>query len=175
MKNWPRLKRAALGACLLLVLGSTTAWGQQQAPGENQQFGSVEERRIRYSLQQERARLQAEYAKKEEMLALREIELKSLQAEVDKKLDELRNMRQELEKQLAQKDEIETRRIKQLSRMYEKMEPAQAAGLMSELDQDLAVQILSGMKAKAAGRLLDAMDQDKATSLSAAYSELGAR
>ncbi len=163
------------GACLLLILWTAPAWAQAAAPGAGQEFGSVEERRIRYSLQQERARLQAEYTKKEEMLALKEIELKSLEAEVDKKLNELRTMRMELEKQLGQKDEIEAKRIKQLSRMYEKMEPAQAAGLMSDLDEDLAVQILSGMKAKAAGRLLDAMNKDKATSLSAAYSELGAR
>ena len=61
----------------------------------NLPVGSVEERRLLYNLQEERARLQAEYHQKEEKLRLKEIELKTLSSEVDKKLKELKDLRSE--------------------------------------------------------------------------------
>jgi len=133
---------------------------------------SVEQRRILFSLQQERAQMQAEYAKREKNLDLREIELKTLSGEVDKKLTQLQKVREDLQRLLEKKDEVEAKRIKALSKMYEKMDPAQGAALLAELDQELAVQILTGIKPKVAGLLLGNMPEEKATQLSVAYSTL---
>ncbi len=76
---------------------------------------------------------------------------------------------------LAQKSEIEVKRIKGLSRIYEKMESAQAAKLLDQLNEGLAVDILAGMKPKSAGKVLNSMDKVKAARLSKAYSVLGAK
>lgn len=135
----------------------------------NLPVGSVEERRLLYNLQEERARLQAEYHQKEEKLRLKEIELKTLSSEVDKKLKELKDLRSEVEVLLGKKDDVKIKRAKELSKMYEKMESSQAAGLLADLDTDLAVRILSGMKAKSAGRILDNLPVDKAAELTEAY------
>jgi flagellar motility protein MotE (MotC chaperone) len=163
---------------LLVVLVSLTAGVTVTAEGEEPDaavvanIDSVEQRRILFALQQERAQLQAEYAKKEKNLDLKEIELKTLAGEVDKKLTQLQEVRDELRKLLEKKDEVEAQRIQALGKMYEKMEPARGAALLAELDQELAVQILSGIKSKVAGQLLANMPQEKATQLSVAYSTL---
>ncbi|WP_305045781.1 MotE family protein [Geoalkalibacter sp.] len=132
------------------------------------QAGSVEERRILTELQEQRRAL----TEKEQILERREMELKTLQAEVDKKIDELRQRREELAAMLAQKDAAEIQKAQELSKMYEKMDPNIAAGIIANLDKDLAVAILEGMRAKSAGRILAGMDQEVAAALTVSYSSL---
>ena len=151
---------------------SVTAGGEEPDGEAVASIDSVEQRRILFALQQERAQLQEAYAKKEKNLDLKEIELKTLAGEVDKKLTQLQDVRDELRRLLEKKNEVETQRIQALSKMYEKMEPARGAALLAELDQELAVQILSGIKSKMAGQLLGNMPEEKATKLSVAYSTL---
>ncbi|PLX84495.1 MAG: hypothetical protein C0617_07635 [Desulfuromonas sp.] len=162
-----------LGALLVLLCLSPPGAVAVDPPGTGEagtELGSVEERRLLSSLRQERVRLQAAYEEKEKSLALEREELKSLGAEVDKKLEELQGLHQELRRLLAERDEAQARRIKELAQMYEKMEPQQAAALLEDLEEDLAIGILARLKRKSAGRLLNAMDKEKAGQLSAAYS-----
>lgn len=134
----------------------------------SQEYGSVEERRLLSALQEERITLQNE----REELAERKKTLKRLEDEVDKKLDELRQQRIELEQLLADKDAQELKRIQDLSKMYEKMTADKAASIFSSLEQDLAVAILATMKTKSAARILNNMDRDKAAALTTAFSTL---
>ncbi len=150
------------------VGGSPTA----EPPSSATETSSVEVRRLQAALQQERSRLEADYLRREQELMQREISLKTLQEEVDKKLSEMKSLRQEVDLLLSRKSEVEEKRVKELGRMYEKMESAQAAALLEGLDRELAVAILGGMKAKAAGKVLDNMDRQKASRLSASYSTL---
>jgi flagellar motility protein MotE (MotC chaperone) len=131
---------------------------------------TVEERRIQTSIRQELARLR----QKEEMLADKEMELKTLRLEVDKKLEELKNTRIEINALLERKNDIESEKTRALSKMYEKMEPATAAALLTSLDKNLAIAILDGMKAKTAGQILNNMDQATAAKLSTSFSRLDA-
>jgi flagellar motility protein MotE (MotC chaperone) len=153
----------------LIVGNAPSAGGEDPAPPP---IDSLEQRRLLFSLQEERDRLQQEYAKKEEKLAIRELELKTLEGEVDKKLTQLQEARNELSRLLEAKDEVDAKRTQDLGKMYEKMDPAQGAVLLAELEQELAVRILAGMKPKAAGALLSNMPPDQASRLSAAYSTL---
>lgn len=130
--------------------------------------GSVAERRILTELQEQRRTLQ----ERERKLDEREMELKTLQAEVDKKLNELRQRREELAGMLAQKDAAEIQKAQELSKMYERMEPAVAARIIADLDKELAVAILEGMRAKSAGRILGSMDQAVAATLTISYASL---
>ena len=173
MKGWKNI-------LLLVVFGiglfpSVVVTAEDQVPAATaplMEIDSVEKRRILFSLQQERAKMQDEYEKKEKKLALKEIELKTMAGEVDKKLAQLQTVRDQLRRLLEQKDEVDIQRVKGLSKMYEKMESAQGAVLLAELDQELAVKILAGMKSKSAGQLLGNMPPAKATELSTAYSTL---
>lgn len=135
--------------------------------------GTVEERRLVYNLDQERSRLQEEYQERRQQLDQREIELKTLSQEVEKKLTELQKLRGTLQQLLAAKSAAEAKRIKDLSMIYAKMSPAQSAQLLAELDQDLAVAILEGISAKANAKIMDSLPAQDATRLSAAYSTLG--
>jgi flagellar motility protein MotE (MotC chaperone) len=136
--------------------------------GDTSQNSSVEERRILASLRDERAKLAA----REKLLNAREMGLKTLQTEVDKKLNELRRLREEVEKLVAQKDEEENARILNLSKVYEKMDPSKAASIIATLETDLAVDILANMKQKSAGKVLNNLEGEKAASLSVAFSKL---
>lgn len=166
--------RLALVLLALLALGIPAhLWSQDQLKAADAPAASVEERRLEYAIAQERERLQAEYRLKAETLSLREIELKTLEGEVDKKLAELRQLKTELQALVGQKENLQAKRLVELGKMYEKMDAAQAAELITELDEDLAVDILARMKSKSVGRILNNIESDKAARLSAAYSSLG--
>lgn len=161
------LSSLLLGGALLLAL-PVSGPGQDGDTLSARPVASVEERRILTELQEERRRLQ----EKEEKLAMREMELKTLQSEVDKKLDELQRRREELALLLAEKDEEELKKARELSKMYEKMDSAKAARVIASLDKELAVAILEGMRAKSAGKILASMDREVAAGLTISYSSL---
>ena len=131
-----RLILAALA--LLLLVSPTTA----QNLLEDDQIESVEERRILVSIEQEYEKLE----QREADLDSRELQLKTLQSEVDKKLAAMQELRDELGKLLNRKQEEEGKRVDELSKIYEKMDPANAARLIKELDTQLAIELLIGIK-----------------------------
>ena len=130
------------------------------------EISSVEERRliVRLREQKQKNQQQAEALKNEKN------ELKLLRLEVDKKLDALQLIRKEIEALLVEKDAIEQGKILELSQMYNKMDVAKAAQIIKELDRELAVGILGGMKAKSAGKVLAMIGSKEAAVLSTAYS-----
>lgn len=134
--------------------------------------GTVEERRLVYNLDLERTKLQGEYQQRTQQLDQREIELKTLSQEVEKKLTELQKLRESMQQLVAEKNAIEAKRIKDLSMIYAKMSPPQSALLLAGLDQKLAVSILEGISAKASAKIMDNLSAKDATRLSAAYSTL---
>lgn len=153
----------------LFFLVASGVWLVPSKAADDAAPASVEERRLRIEIQQELAKVRA----KEESLRQKEIELKSLQEEVDKKLNALTKVREQLDQQLAQKDEAQLKKIRELAKMYEKMDPAAAAEVLVDLDHDLAIGILGGIKSKAAGKILANMEKDQAARLSQNYADLG--
>lgn len=149
-------------SCQLLALE------QQDLPGGQAAASSVEERRIESSIQKEVARLR----QKEKMLEMREMELKTLSREVDKKLADLEKERVVLTDLLKQKRQIENDKALELSKIYERMDPLRAAQLLTSLEKDLAVSIIEGMNSKRAGRVLNSMEPEIAATLSQSYASL---
>lgn len=137
-----------------------------QAREEDASIRSVEERRVLAAIEEQKVRL----LEKEEVLQQRELELKTLENEVDKKLVELQTVREEAALLLEQKSEAGSKRRRELSAMYEKMAPEKAAALLATIEESLAIDILAGMKSKTAGRVLGNMERAKAAKLSQAYS-----
>ncbi len=132
---------------------------------------TVEERRIRSSIQQEVIRLR----QKEKMLERKEMELKTLSREVDKKLAEMEKARIALIELLQKKRRMENEKAQALSKIYEKMDPPKAAQLLISLDKDLAVTIIEGMNSKKAGKVLNNMEPKIAAILSKSYASLEER
>ena len=119
--------------------------------------------------------IEDEYAKLGERASkidAREMQLKTLEVEVDKKLAAMQKLRDELVKLLDRKEETEGERIAELSKIYEKMNPQKAAVLIEALDYQLAVDLLLGIKKKTAGKILDSLDAETATELSKAFTEI---
>ncbi|MEA3362551.1 MAG: hypothetical protein U9Q61_04710 [Thermodesulfobacteriota bacterium] len=135
---------------------------------DEDQISSVEERRILVSIEDEYAKL----SERESKIDTREMQLKTLEAEVDKKLEAMQQLRNELVKLLDRKEETEGERIGELSKIYEKMDPQKAAVLIKALDYQLAVDLLLGIKKKVAGKILDSLDSETATELSKAFTEI---
>jgi len=131
--------------------------------------GTVEERRLSVSLEQDRVKLQAEFQQRSQQLDQREIELKTLADEVEKKLTELQKMRESLQQLVVEKNAAEVKRVKELSMIYAKMSPAQSALLLAELDQKLAVAILEGISPRVSAKIMDNLPAKTATKLSVAY------
>ena len=131
-------------------------------------YESVEERRVYLALQLERESL----TKERRLLEEKKLELKRLETEVDKKLEQLTQTRNEIKSLLVEKNEKETARIKELSKIYEKMDSESAARILMNLEQKLAVAILKRMKVKATSAALNKMDRKTAAALTAAFSKL---
>jgi len=132
------------------------------------QITSVEERRILVSIEDEYAKL----SERESKIDTREMQLKTLAMEVDKKLAAMQQLRSELVKLLDRKDATEGERVAELSKIYEKMNPQKSAVLIKALDYQLAVDLLLGIKKKTAGKILDNLDPETATKLSKAFTEI---
>jgi len=135
---------------------------------DEDQIQSVEERRILVSIEQEYEKLE----QREADLDSRELQLKTLEDEVDKKLAAMQELREELMRLLNRKDQEEGLRVGELSKIYEKMEPGKAAELITELDRQLATELLLGIKKKTAGKILDNLDTETATALSKEFTKI---
>lgn len=142
---------------------------------QEENFKTVEERRLYTILQNERDSLEEE----KKVLVLKEKELKTLQVEADKKLElldeklaELQRVQLKIEELLAKKDAEELKKTKELSLIYAKMSPDRAALAMATLDEQLAADLLGSMKVKSAAKILDRMDKVKASQLSTTFTTI---
>ena len=153
---------------MIFLICSVSLYAAESGLVDEEQISSVEERRILVSIEDEYAKLDG----LEDKIDAREMELKTLEAEVDKKLAAMQQLRNELVKLLDRKDETEGERIGELSKIYEKMNPQKAAVLIKALDYQLAVDLLLGIKKKTAGKILDSLDSETATELSKAFTEI---
>ncbi|MGO9380211.1 MAG: MotE family protein [Dissulfurispiraceae bacterium] len=98
--------------------------------------------------------------------SLEEERLKILKADLQAQIEQLKKLKQELE--VMQKG-FEGKRQEQLTKvvkMYEAMAAEDAAKALDKLDDDTAVQILSSLKARSAGKIMGQLDPARAAALS---------
>jgi len=162
-------------AAMLCFMCLVLLWSVVTVPAQNgtewigmQGVDTVEERRVLASLKKEREKLM----RKKKSITKREKELKVLQQEVEKKLQQLRQWRGDLEELLTEKEQKEQERVKKLSRIYQRMDPVKAAAALARVQQDLAVSILSRMRSGTAAEVLDSMESAQAAALSTDLSQL---
>lgn len=161
---------------LFPVMVSLVIQNVQAADGTTvETYGSVEERRIENTILQERANIR----KEREEISLRKKELKTLEegvdkklADMDNKLEELKQLQKKIELLLTDKSAEEKKRIQNLAIIYAKMKPAKAASALSDLDRQLAADMLANMKVKSAAKILDQISKEIATELSTTFSTL---
>ncbi len=115
-------------------------------------------------LRQERLNLE----KKKKDLAL-------LEEQVRRRLATLKSLEEELDKKLQELREIKNKRFKLLVGAYGTMKPSKAARLIEAMEPEMAIKILSALKTEQVARILSAMPPKKAASLAEALSGLPPR
>ena len=143
----------------------------QDGPSQEQesQALALEKKRIVSILQDKLSQLE----KREEAIRTREKELKVLRANVERKLKQMQEMRRDLQDRVEKQRRLQKAKVKELSGIYENMNPARAALAMLSMDRELAIGILSNMRRKLAGEVLDQMPGEEAAEISRDYSNMG--
>ena len=113
-------------------------------------------------LQREKQRINA----KETELAKKEALVKNLDATLQARANELIALEQRLVALSLDAERTKNERIKKLAGVYENMDPEQAARAIEEMDPNLAVTLVLRMRKREAGRILGAMDPQKASKIS---------
>jgi len=106
--------------------------------------------------------------RREQSIDARESELRAVEEELKGRIEELENLRTELQTLMSEGDAQRNERVEALIKMTESMRGAQAAAVLEEMDQDLAVEVLDGMNRGKAGKALAAMPPAKAAELAEA-------
>ncbi len=112
--------------------------------------------------------------RREAELAAKERALTAMEKSVDDKLAELKRVEASIKKLLDEADSLKDARIKRQVDTYQAMKPKQAAEVLSNMDQELAVKILTGMKPKVAGEIMTYVKTDKAAKLTEAMTKIQA-
>jgi flagellar motility protein MotE (MotC chaperone) len=115
---------------------------------------------------------------REERIKTREKALESLEKEIQDRMAEIEKTRQQLaelvernEAVVKEQKELREGRIQHLVAAYKGMRPEAAGNLVNNLEDDVAVAILSAMPGRSAGQILANVDPKKAARLTKAISE----
>lgn len=99
-------------------------------------------------------------------LEAREGALRLLQEDLEQRLSELAKLREELSAALTPGEQQSDRELKTLISFYQAMKPKNAAVLLEKLPEQLAADVLSSMKTREAGKILNVMKPDRAVRIS---------
>lgn len=99
---------------------------------------------------------------KEEELARTETELEAQKIALEKRIEELNNLRRDISSVLENKVKVDDAKVETLVQVYTNMKPVQAARVIETLDEDLAVEILNRMKKKSAADIMNMLKPEKA-------------
>ncbi len=99
---------------------------------------------------------------RERELATREALLRAAEQELERKFEEMSNLRSEIEGLLEQQSEEEIARIQSLVKIYEGMKPKEAARIFDTLDLDVLTSVLSRMSERRLSPILANMDPERA-------------
>jgi len=107
-----------------------------------------------------------EFDKKNREIEEKRENLQSVKKEIEKKLLELEAVKAEIQKGLDKKREVNDANITKLAKVYESTPPEQAGPILSQIDVEIAAQILLKMNNMKAGKIWGFMDSKKAVSIS---------
>ncbi|GJL92837.1 MotE family protein [Hyphococcus sp.] len=99
---------------------------------------------------------------RETAIADRESELKTYEAQVDKRLKELEVANEKLQSNIQIVQDARNADIQKLAAIYEGMKPAQAGQIINEMDAKFAAGLISSMNNEQAALVVANMDSQKA-------------
>lgn len=128
---------------------------EKQAPAE----------KINLEMANDLRKKQDELAKKEEMLTGKEAQLRLVEQDIDKKIEELKRVQQKIEELVKIRDDLEAKNVANLTKAYSTMPPPEAAARLKAMDRGVALKILMAMKSKNSSKILTNLDAATAAQL----------
>jgi flagellar motility protein MotE (MotC chaperone) len=107
-----------------------------------------------------------ELKKREKELLLKEKNLQLLEEKVLSDLQKIEEALARSEEMVGIKKDLIEKNVKGLVKAYSNMKPVQAAALLEDMDQGIAIIIISRMKSRIAGKVLGAMNTKIAKGIS---------
>jgi len=98
--------------------------------------------------------------------------IESLKTQLVDHLKKIETARNEIADYMNTRDEKEESKLKKLAKFYEAMDAEQAAPLLKDVQDDLAIKIFDRMDAKKAGTILAQLPANRAARLTAAFPRL---
>jgi flagellar motility protein MotE (MotC chaperone) len=108
----------------------------------------------------------AELSKREEHVAVRERQIQEMEKEVSAMLERYTLLREEVERKQQQLDDAQEQKYATLAKTYAAMSPEEASIRLEQMEEALALNILSRSKPKIAAKLLSGITPAKAAKLS---------
>ncbi len=109
--------------------------------------------------------------KREQDLVTREALLIAAEKELDRKYQELSQLRGEIEKLLEKQGEEEQGRVQSLVKIYEGMKPKEAARIFDTLDLDVLLSVVSNMSERRLSPILANMNPERARTVTIMLAE----
>lgn len=164
-----------------LILGSVFMYrvglgplsiGTEAIAAEHQEDKEVEAQKDENKTKEETLDLNFLLKKKSELEAEAERikkereKLSSIKEDINTKIAELAQLRDEIRADMAQREAIGDKKFKHLVKVYSSMKPQNAAGIIEKLDIELAVKLFSKMKGDTVGKILSFVEKNKAAKIS---------
>ena len=131
----------------------------------------IESSEIKSDLYKDLAARREQLDKREKEIAVREALLSAAERELDQKLRELTNLRNEIEASMKKRSEEEDARITSLVKIYEGMKAKDAASIFNTLDLDVLMVIMTRMSERKSSPILAEMNQDRARTITIMMAE----
>ena len=107
-----------------------------------------------------------ELAKKLLELEVRATALRALEEDLNRKIEQLEKLRKQAVEVIEPGEKEREAQLQTLIAFYQAMKPQSAARLLEKLPTELAADVLSAMKSRGAGKILNVMNPDKAVRIS---------
>ncbi len=117
-------------------------------------------------LLQELDQKRVELERRAQALALREQLLNLAEERLAARLQDMRDLKDELSTMLGDLSEMKKEELAQLAQIYGNMKPNEAAGILNRLDNSIVYDVLKRMQAKKSAKIMAAMDGNKARFIS---------
>lgn len=109
---------------------------------------------------------------RQQALDKREAELRTLESELDQKLETLHKLEVKVQGMIDAANGMQDEKMTRLIEVYSNMKPKQAAQVLESLEEPIAVKILAGMSGRKAGEVLSLISTERAAQLSAALTRM---
>ena len=113
-----------------------------------------------------------EIAAREQELEVRMGMVAAAEARIDKKINELKNLEQEIQARLKTFDEQQEQKMESLVKIYENMKPKDAARIFEDLEMDTLLEVAQRMKERKLAPVMAKMDPEKAREVTVQLREL---